>query len=53
MHKGKAWYVIVAGIYTDRTAAKKALAAFPYELRKQSPWVKNIQSVQDILKKRQ
>lgn len=51
-HKGKDWHVVVAGMYPDRTAAKAAVLKMPKALRDQSPWIRNVQSVQEILKSR-
>lgn len=51
-HKGKDWHVVVAGIYPNRVAAKKAVAAMPAQLRSQTPWIKDVQAVQKLLKER-
>lgn len=49
IHKGKPWYVVVAGLYADRSEAKQAVAAMPGVLRKQSPWVRNLTAVKKVI----
>ncbi len=51
-HKGKDWHVVVAGIYPNRAAADQAVAAMPKPLRSQTPWIKDVQTVQKLLKDR-
>lgn len=49
-HSGKPWHVVVAGVYSTRAEAQAAVNALPRELRKQSPWIRDIKAVQDVLR---
>ncbi len=49
-HKGRDWYVVVAGVYSSRGEATAAVNLLPIELRKQSPWIRPVSAVQDVLR---
>ena len=49
-HKGRPWFVVVAGVFNSRTEATAAVNAMPEELRRQSPWIRDISVVQQALK---
>ena len=51
-HNGKDWHVVVSGVYPDRAAAQRAVAAMPRSLRDQTPWIKDVQTVKKILSDR-
>lgn len=50
-HKGKDWFVVILGVYPDRAMAKQALKVLPGALRRQSPWIKQVQQVQADIKR--
>lgn len=52
-HNGKDWHVVVSGVYPDRVAAQRAVAAMPRSLRDQTPWIKDVQMVKKTLSDRQ
>jgi DamX protein len=43
---GKPWYVVVAGPYRDRAAARAAIAGLPKGLREGQPWLRSVASMQ-------
>lgn len=43
---GAPWFVVVAGPYDDREAAKAAANMLPDKLQKQKPWTRSVASVQ-------
>ncbi|MCD8532979.1 MAG: SPOR domain-containing protein [Saccharospirillaceae bacterium] len=49
-HNNRPWYVVVAGVYSNRDEAKAAVNALPRELRTQSPWIRDVSAVQNILR---
>lgn len=51
-HKGKAWFVVVAGPYASKPAAKARAEKLPADLRKQNPWVRSIKPIQQALSTR-
>jgi DamX protein len=52
-HKGKPWFVVVSGPFESRELAKKEVAKLPAKLRKQQPWVRSVEPVQELLNTRQ
>ncbi len=40
--KGQPWFVVVAGRFTDKESARKAIHTLPEDLRAGSPWVREI-----------
>lgn len=46
---GEDWYVLVYGAYPSVQAAKAAIETLPSDLKKWSPWVRNIKSIQKIM----
>lgn len=49
MRQGERWYALVYGAYPSVNAAKAAIATLPQDLRKWSPWVRNIRSIHKIM----
>lgn len=45
---GEDWYALVYGAFPSAAAAKEAIGDLPEDLRKWSPWVRNIRSIQKI-----
>lgn len=50
VNQGKAWYVVVAGIYTNKEQAQQAIQKWPAELKAGQPWVRDISAVQQSLR---
>ncbi len=44
-HEGEPWFVVVSGQYTSRTAANRALADLPANIRRLNPWIRNVGDV--------
>ena len=51
-HKGKSWFVVVSEPFTSRAVAKEAVGKLPAKLRKQQPWVRSIEPIQELLNAR-
>lgn len=51
MRQGERWYALVYGSYDSVYEAKAAIANLPEDLRKWSPWVRNIHSIHKIMLK--
>ena len=51
-HKGKPWFVVVSGPFKSRAVAKDAVGKLPAKLRKQQPWVRSIEPIQELLNAR-
>ncbi|MGD8926999.1 MAG: SPOR domain-containing protein [Thioalkalispiraceae bacterium] len=49
MRQGERWYALVYGSYPSVNEAKEAISDLPQDLRKWSPWVRNIHSIQKIM----
>jgi len=49
-HKGKDWYVVVAGNYLSRASAKQGVQKYPRALRSQQPWIRQTKSVQQAIR---
>lgn len=49
-NKGKPWFVVVVGSYSDKKAAGQAIKTWPAELQKASPWIRDIKVVQESLR---
>jgi len=49
MRQGERWYALVYGAYPSVNEAKGAIANLPQDLRKWSPWVRNIRSIHKIM----
>ena len=45
-HEGNPWFVVVSGHFTSRTAANRALADLPANIRKMEPWIRSLGDVQ-------
>ncbi len=48
-HLGQPWYVVTQGIYPDSRAARQGIAQLPEALRRQEPWPRNIDGIQQSL----
>ena len=46
--EGEYWYALVYGSYSSVNEAKAAIATLPKDLKKWSPWVRNIKSIHKI-----
>ncbi len=52
IYKGKPWFVVIYGEFTNRDAAIASIPKLPAELKDRKPWARSIASVQaDIRKK--
>ncbi len=49
MRQGERWYALVYGSYNSVHSAKSAIAELPQDLKKWSPWVRNIRSIHKIM----
>ncbi len=49
MRQGERWYALVYGAYPSVNEAKAAISTLPQDLRKWSPWVRNIRSIHKIM----
>lgn len=49
LHQGKAWYVVVVGVFNDKRQAGQSIKQWPAEL-KRDHWVRNIQDVQQAIR---
>jgi len=49
-YKGQPWYVVVYGDYSSRDSALAAIQKLPKNLRKQRPWARSYQSVQEDIR---
>lgn len=47
--EGEYWYALVYGAYPSVNAAKEAIDSLPEDLKKWSPWVRNIRSIHKIM----
>ena len=43
--QGKAWYVLVYGVYADQAAAQAALVQLPESVRKLKPWARSYSAI--------
>lgn len=48
-NKGKAWYVVVFGVFHDQALAKNAVKNLPPVLAKSKPWARSYEGLQRIL----
>ncbi len=44
--EGKAWYVVVTGIFTSRQAAQEAISSLPLNQKKTGPWPRSLSDIQ-------
>lgn len=51
VRQGERWYALVYGAYGSVHEAKAAISNLPKDLRKWSPWVRNIRSIHKIMLK--
>lgn len=49
IRQGERWYALVYGSYGSVNEARAAIANLPEDLRKWSPWVRNIRSIHKIM----
>lgn len=50
LRKGKPWYVLIYGVYTDQTQAQAAVKDLPESVRKLKPWSRSYASIKADLK---
>lgn len=46
-HEGNRWFIVTYGIYDIKENATQAVKLLPENLKKQSPWIRSIQSILD------
>lgn len=51
-YKGKDWYPLLYGVYATEKDASIAIKKLPGEIRKASPWIRRMSSVQKAIRKR-
>lgn len=47
--EGEDWYALVYGAYPSVNTASQAIASLPKDLRKWSPWVRKLKSIQRVM----
>ncbi|OMH28049.1 AAA family ATPase [Motiliproteus sp. MSK22-1] len=52
IYKGKPWYVVVYGRYANRDKAIAAAKSLPADIRKNNPWARSVQGVQDDIRRK-
>ena len=52
IYKGKPWYVVVYGRYANRDKAIAATKSLPADIRKNNPWARSVQGVQDDIRRK-
>ncbi|WP_133012288.1 SPOR domain-containing protein [Marinomonas flavescens] len=50
-HNGRDWYVVVYGMYRNRSEAIAAVESLPKDLRDLNPWSRSVRSIQQDIKK--
>ncbi len=45
-YKGKAWFVVLDGVYPTKAEARTAVANMPAKIRKQTPWIRSVKGIQ-------
>ncbi|MBJ7538076.1 SPOR domain-containing protein [Marinomonas transparens] len=51
IHNGKDWFVVVYGVYRNRSEAIAAAETLPKDIRDLNPWARNARGIQDDIKK--
>lgn len=46
IHKERDWYVLICGLFSDKSQAMMVLDALPQELKANSPWIRRIAGIQ-------
>ncbi len=49
-NQGKPWFVVVTGVFADKKTAGQTIKTWPAELKKASPWIRDIKIVQETLR---
>jgi len=52
-HNGRDWYVVVYGLYRNRSEAIAAAETLPSDLRSLNPWARSARGIQDDIRKAQ
>ncbi|NVK72781.1 MAG: AAA family ATPase [Oceanospirillaceae bacterium] len=52
-HNGKDWFVVVYGLYRNRSEAIAAAETLPKDIRDLNPWARSARGIQDDIKKAQ
>lgn len=50
-HKGRDWYVVVYGMYRNRSEAIAAVESLPKDLKNLNPWARSARSIQQDIQK--
>lgn len=50
VYQQQPWFVVVAGVYDNETAARRAVQQYPARIQANSPWVRPIDAVHDALR---
>ena len=45
LYKEKPWFVVVLGVYPDKTAAKVKMNKLPSSVKKQKPWIRSLKGL--------
>ncbi len=45
LYKQKDWYVVIYGVFPDKSAASQALKSAPEVVRKQKPWLRRVDAI--------
>jgi DamX protein len=51
-YKGKDWYPLLYGVYATKEDASTAMKELPKEIKKASPWIRQMSAVQKAIRKR-
>lgn len=46
-YKGKPWFVVIAGVFPGKEAARAGLSKLPASMQKQQPWIRSIKGLRD------
>lgn len=49
-YKGRDWFVVTTGIFSDPFSAQEALEELPEQIRSQSPWIRPLSQVKSALR---
>lgn len=51
VHKGREWFVVVYGLYRNRSQAIAGIEALPRDLRALTPWARGLRGIQQDIRK--
>ncbi|MBL4584141.1 MAG: hypothetical protein JKX83_05945 [Pseudomonadales bacterium] len=52
-HKGKPWYMVVAGVYVNSTSAANGVNRLPKALKRMKPWSRKLEAIQSSIRQHQ